>query len=605
MDSQRLKAMLESGVTALNRGDLPSAEKIFTDILSMVPQEANSLHFMGVICRKKGHFADSEAYFKRSLAVNSKQPAVLNALGNLFAATGRQEEALTSYQQATAMQPSFADAWFNQGLVLQALGNHEEALPAFEKAVQLSGGRASHYSAQGISLQKLGRYEAAIERFRKALESDPSNVNALHNLGSVYKEMYRVDDARACLEEAIARAPRLAEPRYVLGNIYYEAGDVDRADTEYRTAIAIKPDFRDAHRSLNKLYWEHGRKELFAKSYAVGHQAAPDNADLCADHLEALENAGRVGEALSLAENYQSKFPGHTGLQKRMGRLSEAVGDLEKAVSFYRASLAGEDGDVSTSIDLARVEIKREKYETSLQALEPYAAVRPFDQELWALRGTCWHLLGDDRDAWLHRYDQFVQPMMLGTPEGYSCLEDFLDDLQTALMRLHTAEGQPIDQTLRGGSQTHGTLLDRPEPVFRAFRGALSDCVQTYIDQLPDDPDHPLLCRKSDGFDFSASWSVRLRKDGFHVNHVHALGWISSAFYVDVPENSPKEDAAHEGWIKFGESGLGLGERDTIQRCIKPQRGMLALFPSYMWHGTVPFTQDRDRMTAPFDVVPL
>jgi hypothetical protein len=27
------------------------------------------------------------------------------------------------------------------------------------------------------------------------------------------------------------------------------------------------------------------------------------------------------------------------------------------------------------------------------------------------------------------------------------------------------------------------------------------------------------------------------------------------------------------------------------------------LFPSYMWHGTIPFTSG-ERMTAPFDVVP-
>jgi hypothetical protein len=31
---------------------------------------------------------------------------------------------------------------------------------------------------------------------------------------------------------------------------------------------------------------------------------------------------------------------------------------------------------------------------------------------------------------------------------------------------------------------------------------------------------------------------------------------------------------------------------------------MLALFPSYMWHGTVPFTQGAERLTIAFDLVP-
>jgi hypothetical protein len=31
---------------------------------------------------------------------------------------------------------------------------------------------------------------------------------------------------------------------------------------------------------------------------------------------------------------------------------------------------------------------------------------------------------------------------------------------------------------------------------------------------------------------------------------------------------------------------------------------MLALFPAYMWHGVVPFEDERPRLTVAFDVVP-
>jgi hypothetical protein len=31
---------------------------------------------------------------------------------------------------------------------------------------------------------------------------------------------------------------------------------------------------------------------------------------------------------------------------------------------------------------------------------------------------------------------------------------------------------------------------------------------------------------------------------------------------------------------------------------------MLVLFPSYFWHGTVPFASDQRRLTLAFDVVP-
>ena len=93
------------------------------------------------------------------------------------------------------------------------------------------------------------------------------------------------------------------------------------------------------------------------------------------------------------------------------------------------------------------------------------------------------------------------------------------------------------------------------------------------------------------------SWSCLLRPNGFHTNHIHPTGWISSAFYADVPA-VVDNDQTREGWFKLGESSLGLGASD------KPERGMLVLFPSYFWHGTVPFGGSSTRLTVAFDVVP-
>jgi hypothetical protein len=85
------------------------------------------------------------------------------------------------------------------------------------------------------------------------------------------------------------------------------------------------------------------------------------------------------------------------------------------------------------------------------------------------------------------------------------------------------------------------------------------------------------------------------------VSHVHPAGWLSSAYYVELP---PVEDAvSRAGWISFGEPGIavpGLGPEHFVQ----PEPGLLVLFPSYLWHGTVPFAAGGSRLTAAFDVVP-
>ena len=37
------------------------------------------------------------------------------------------------------------------------------------------------------------------------------------------------------------------------------------------------------------------------------------------------------------------------------------------------------------------------------------------------------------------------------------------------------------------------------------------------------------------------------------------------------------------------------------QHFVKPVPGKLVLFPSYMWHGTVPFTGEDPRLAIAFD----
>ncbi len=59
-----------------------------------------------------------------------------------------------------------------------------------------------------------------------------------------------------------------------------------------------------------------------------------------------------------------------------------------------------------------------------------------------------------------------------------------------------------------------------------------------------------------------------------------------------------------QGWLKFGESNLNLSPRDVPQNAVRPAVGKLVLFPSYYWHGTVPFADTQARMTVAFDVVP-
>ena len=199
--------------------------------------------------------------------------------------------------------------------------------------------------------------------------------------------------------------------------------------------------------------------------------------------------------------------------------------------------------------------------------------------------------------------DRFIRVYPLRLPPGFSDVASFNAVLAEELLKLHTMTAEPLEQTLRGGSQTAGLLFTRKLKAIETVRDMIQEAVANYIRDMPFDPDHPLLSRKQDQFSFTHSWSCKLRSAGFHTNHVHPMGWISSAYYVSLPD-ALEDQAARQGWLKFGESHLELGGDDRPEHFVKPVVGHLALFPSYFWHGTVPFESSDDRLTIAFDVVP-
>jgi hypothetical protein len=131
----------------------------------------------------------------------------------------------------------------------------------------------------------------------------------------------------------------------------------------------------------------------------------------------------------------------------------------------------------------------------------------------------------------------------------------------------------------------------------------LREAVRTFIDRLPPvDPEHPFLGQPRAAFRFAGSWSIRLSSEGQHVSHVHPAGWISSAFYVSLPDFAA-DPVPGAGSLALGEAPDELGLRCPAVRTIVPKAGRLALFPSIIWHRTRPFSKG-ERLTVAFDIVP-
>jgi len=219
------------------------------------------------------------------------------------------------------------------------------------------------------------------------------------------------------------------------------------------------------------------------------------------------------------------------------------------------------------------------------------------NQHAIALQATAWRMLGDPRYRELFDYGAFVWSSLLDVPAGWPSLAAYVADVSRALNALHAFKEHPFNQSLRHGSQAVD-ILQQSDPALRALPQALDGPIRRRLGELGRGED-PLRSRNTGDYLFQGMWSVKLRPGGYHVDHVHPQGWLSSACYVETVE--PR---GREGWIKFGQPGIRTTPSLEAEHYVEPKPGLLVLFPSYMWHGTVPFTTDEKRLTIAFDVLP-
>ena len=63
------------------------------------------------------------------------------------------------------------------------------------------------------------------------------------------------------------------------------------------------------------------------------------------------------------------------------------------------------------------------------------------------------------------------------------------------------------------------------------------------------------------------------------------------------------DDATHAGWIEFGRPHAGLPPwPEQALRHVWPQAGTLLLFPSFLFHRTLPYAGEGERISISFDL---
>lgn len=593
---QRINGLLQAG-------DFRAAHDRLEAIARDHPDFAEARRLLAGVKLTLGDASGAEKILREAAAFDSTWSPTLTTLGELLLGSGRDEEAeqfLLKAATSTKADPRAA-------LVLARRCNdsrrHAQALAVVAPFCR-GGHLTPELATQHVNaLVALGRGDEAIAFYRTLAANPPGNVAASHALAIALQAANRHDEAERALQPVLARVRPTASLLHTRARSLIALGEFGRAEAALRDGVALDPQHVEAHDDLARLVWM---------------------------------RTGDPTQATATMDAALRRFPGNDALWAAKAAVLQGAGDPRAAYACFmpqlesthasppllvRAGLAALEFDPATALQLANRALQAQPADTparklkgaallgvgdaraALPVCEALLAVEPDDQYLIALQTTAWRLLGDERYARLCDYRNLVVSHVLEVPPPWRNLADLLGDVRRSLEKLHDALLHPLlFQSLRHGTETTQDLTRSEDPVIRALFAAFDAPIRDYMARIGKGAD-PLQRRNTGTYRFNGSWSVRLRTSGFHHNHVHPRGWISSACYIDLPDSAP-DPASREGSLAFAEPGILTTPSLSPQHEVRPEPGTLVLFPSYFWHGTVPFSGSGTRLTVAFDAVP-
>jgi tetratricopeptide (TPR) repeat protein len=587
----------------LQTGQYSAAHSQLESLVAANPDYVEGLRLFAGTKQVLGDLAQAESLLRRALEIDPQWSPTLTTLAELLLMTGRSAEAVPLLQRAIQGSPAYPRAalllvryYLDAGRPASALDIATPWCSSGKADEELSALHVAAYAA-------LGRQSEAVAAYRRLVALAPDNTVATHTLAVALNAANQAEEGERVVRQTLSRTRPTAALHHTHARSLITLERFDQAELALIECVRLAPRLAEAHNSLAQLIW-------MRTGNIIEATRALDQALEKYQHDDAL-----LAAKAALLQGAGNSRDAYACLAERAAR------PQAPPMLLIRAGLAAVEFDPAAALGLAERAMRAQPNNPTVRKLLCAACLgvgdgaramtecatlletTPDDQYLIAMQTTALRLLNDPRYEAMCDYDKMVQSQLLEAPPGWPDLSSFLVDLTSRLSALHNPHGHRLlYQSLRQGTETTQDLSRSQDPVIQALFHSFAAPIARYRDHIGQGKD--ALRRRNRGASrFNGGWSVRLHFGGYHTSHVHPRGWISSACYIQLPDSMRAGHTA-EGILSFGAPGMVTKPTLDAEFSVRPEVGQLVLFPSYFWHGTLPFHSEQPRLTVAFDVVP-
>jgi len=495
--------------------------------------------------------------------------------------------------QASMQQPSQQE--MQPVLTLLNTGKLAEAESAAKKLVTRYPNAFILHHVLGLAQDGLAKFSDAAASYTKALAIQPNTPDLQFNLGIALTNTGQLEAAEKSYRKAIALQPQFFEAHGNLGTILQKQGKLEQAIESYRNALAINEDPR-GHFNLGTALRDEGKLDEAISHFKQAIKLFPNYADAHNYLGECLRDQGNMEDAIKSYFDTLQLNPSHAGANYNMGEFLYLAKRFDEAVTYFEQSQLDDwqERSLYCLYKAERFDDFKIKLDEIVRTHKKHNA--PFLATLSTHYATNFGV-EDTYNFCKNGFDYVYQNSLQELAEPNSqFLKDLLNDINNTAIEVR-AQGMIIN-----GKQSAGNLFKRPEASFRKLGELVKQEFLNYKNRFAG-ADCELIKSFPNALEFTSSWYVRLRRGGYVDRHIHEVGWISGAVYLVLPTD--KQDPT-EGCFEYGLHGDNYPQKHSNfpVGIASPNVGDIVLFPSSLFHRTIPFNSNEERICIAFDLKP-
>ena len=410
---------------------------------------------------------------------------------------------------------------------------------------------------QAFNFHSQGNIVEAKKYYKYCISQCFNDHRVFSNYGAILQGLGQLKEAEWSFRKAIEIKPDYAEAYSNLGNILKELGKLQDAEFSYRKAIEIKPDFADVHYNLGSTLETIGNRQEAISHWEKAVELKPEDDK----PVIALAHNLCYEKKYELALKYLSKNKSNSSQSIYLGCLLSL--DIEKDFNAKHKELVDNkacNADIGGIVEHANI-IYGNKYKS------------PFCNEA-------------------------IKYILIDKINEDSFPENHLNEL---ISYHKISKKQDRSQgLLTNGIQTSGNLFLLDYPFIKSIKKALEIKIEKYKRKFKDSG-QGFINNWPENYELR-SWMISMKSGGFLKPHNHEYGWITGSFYLQIPKYSRNDDS---GKIAFSYQGPRYPDKDknfnlTIK---KIETRDICIFPSSLFHHTIPFKSTEERICFVFDLV--